>query len=137
MPETPAASAPAPEINSAMHAEPHNVCPYCHQPILPTYYFCPNCGMKLSEANLSITPTTQAWIYIFSIILPMFCYLFIAKWPGWKYYKSRDPQVRQVGINAIVLLILSTIITFWLATIWVNDAIQSSVNSINADMSAY
>ena len=78
----------------------------------------------------------QAWIYAFSIILPMLCFIFVTKWPGLKYYRSRDPKAKAIGINAIVLITLSTIVTIWLAYIWTMDAIQASVNSINADMSS-
>lgn len=114
-----------------------NTCPVCHQPILPQYYFCPNCGAKLNSAPLSTTVKTQAWIYVFSIILPMLCFIFAGKWPGTKYYKSPDPKAKQIGIIAWTLLIFSTIVTVWLVIIWTQGMIQSSVNSINTDMSAY
>jgi hypothetical protein len=112
------------------------VCPYCHQAILPSYYFCPNCGSKISAAELSTSPGTQAWIYVFSIILPIMCFIFVTRWPGWKYYKSQDPKARQIGMIAIALITLSTLVTIWYAYIWTQEAIQSSEASINADMSA-
>ena len=114
-----------------------NVCSVCHQPILPQYYFCPNCGAKLNIAPLSTTPQTQAWIYAFSIILPMICFIFITKWPGVKYYKSKDPKTKQIGEIAWVLLILSTLVVIYLAYALTQKMIQSSIDSINADMSAY
>ena len=112
------------------------VCPYCHQPVLPTYYFCPNCGTKLTSAPLSTTPATQAWIYAFSAILPMILFIYVTKWPGITYYKSGDPKTKQIGTIAIAILAASTLLTIWLAYVWTTEAIQSSVNSINADMSA-
>ena len=111
-----------------------NICPNCHQPILPQYYFCPNCGTKLNLAPLSTTAQTQVWIYFFSIILPMICFLFVGKWPGAKYYKSSDPKTKQIGFVAWTLLVLSTIITIFLAIKLTQETIQSSVNSINTDM---
>jgi hypothetical protein len=111
------------------------VCPTCHQPILPTYYFCPNCGTKLNSAPLSTTPQAQAMLYAFSLILPVICFLMIGKWQGWKYYRSTDPKTKSIGTTAIVLMVLSTIVTVWLASIWVNGAIQSSLASVNSDMS--
>lgn len=111
------------------------LCSYCHQPILPTYYFCPNCGNKINAAPLSTSLQAQAWLYAFSLILPVICFLMIGKWQGLKYYRSTDPKTKQIGINAFVLLALSTVITVWLATVWVNSAIQSSLASVNADMS--
>ena len=110
------------------------ICPTCHQPVLPQYYFCPNCGTKLNLAPLSTTLTTQLGIYAFSIVLPMILFLFIGKWPGIRYYKSSDPKTKQIGIIAWILLIVSTIATIWLVTIWTQEIIQSSINSINTDM---
>jgi len=121
---------PSQEITPAQE-----VCPVCHQSILPQWYFCPNCGRKLTDAPLSTSPFTQAWIYAFSLILPMICYLLITKWPGITYARSKDETTRNIGIVACVLLALSSIVTFYLAWEWTQEAIQSSVNQINADMS--
>lgn len=114
-----------------------DVCPVCHQPIFPQYYFCPNCGAKLNSAPLSTTAATQAWIYAFSIILPMICFIFVTRWPGVKYFKSNDPKAKQIGEIAWALIILSTIVTIWLAIVWTQEYINSTVNSINTDMSEY
>ena len=111
-----------------------NVCPVCHQPVISQYFFCPNCGAKLNSSPLSITAQTQAWIYAFSIILPMIGFIFVGKWPGTKYFKSEDPKIKQVGLIAWVLLLVSTIIVVWLAIVWTQQIIQSSVNSVNIDM---
>lgn len=110
-----------------------DICPTCHQPILPQYYFCPNCGTKLKQAPLSTSIWTQAGIYAFSIILPMICFIFVTRWPGQKYFKSNDPKARQIGQVAWVLLALSTIFTIWLVFYLTNQAIKSSIDSINAD----
>src|ERR1035437_3059110 len=104
-----------------------NICSVCHQPILPQYYFCPNCGTKLNQAPLSTTIQTQAWIYAFSIILPMILFIFVTKWPGMKYFKSNDPKAKQIGQIAWGLLILSTIIVIWLAYVWTQKTIQSTI----------
>jgi len=111
------------------------ICAVCHQPILSQYFFCPNCGTKINTAPLSTTVGTQAWIYLFSIILPVICFIFITKWPGVKYYKSKDLKTHQIGQVAWILLILSTIVTIWLAIILTQQMIQSSINSINTDFS--
>jgi hypothetical protein len=110
-----------------------NICAVCHQPILPAYYFCPNCGTKINEAPLSVTALTQAWIYVFSIILPMILFIFITKWPGVKYFKSSDTKTHRIGQIAWVLLIASTVVTIWLAYVWTEQTIQSSINGINTD----
>lgn len=110
-------------------------CPVCHQPVLSQYYFCPNCGAKINSASLSTTAGTQTWIYLFSIILPMICFIFVTKWPGMKYYKSKDQKTHQIGQIAWALLIISTVVTIWLAFVLTQEMIQSSVNSINTDFS--
>jgi hypothetical protein len=110
------------------------LCPYCHQPVLPSYYFCPNCGTKLSSPPLSTTVLTQAWIYAFSIILPVICYLAITKWPGVTYYKSQDPKAKAIGTVAWGLLILSTVVTLWLGYVWIENTIQSTTSTINAQL---
>lgn len=65
----------------------------------------------------------------------MLCFLFITKWPGLTYLRSKDEQVRRVGAIACTLLILSTIVTIYYIYVWTQDAIQQSVNDINAEMS--
>ena len=112
-------------------------CPVCHQPILSQYYFCPNCGTKINSTPLSTTPQTQAWIYAFSIILPMICCIFVTRWPGIKYYKSNDPKAKQIGQIAWAILILSTILTIWFAYVLTQRMIQSSIDSINVDMGSF
>ncbi len=126
----------APAVSVVAVTSVPETCPVCHQPLLPAYYFCPNCGASVHTVPLSTTPLTQAGIYAFSIILPVVCYVFVTRWPGIKYFKSKDPKAKRIGEVAWALLILSTVITFWLAIVWTQEAVQSSLNSINAEMSA-
>ena len=112
------------------------ICPVCHQPILPSYYFCPNCGTKLNVAPLSTTPAAQAKLYAHSIILPFLCFFTASKWRGWQYFKSSDPKTKQIGLIGCILVTLSTVLLVWYSIIWTRQEIQSQVNSINADMSA-
>jgi hypothetical protein len=107
------------------------ICPQCHQVVLPAYYFCPNCGKKLSDPALSTSVATQAWIYVFSAILPIICFLAVSYWPGVKYLRSADPAAKQIGLIASVIMGISTIVTFWLGIVWVQQAVQSSLNSVN------
>ncbi len=111
-----------------------NICSACHQPVLPQYYFCPNCGNKLHSAPLSTTAQTQAWIYAFSIILPMICFIFVNRWPGVKYFKSSDPKVKLIGYIAWALLALSTVFVIYFAIVFTRELTQSTINSINTDM---
>ncbi len=115
-------------------ADAPSTCAVCHQPLLPTYYFCPNCGAKVREAPLPTTALTELWIYVFSAILPPLCFIFVSRWPGVKYFKSKDPKAHRIGIIAWVTILLSTLATIWLAVIFTQMAVQSSIQSINADM---
>ena len=125
------------ELNSTEIPGPStsSVCPVCHQPTLSTYYFCPNCGAKLVSAPLPTTVGAQTKIYLFSLILPALCFLFVSHWQGVKYFKSADPKTKRIGEIAWILLILSTIITFWYAIVWTEQAAQSLSNSLNVDLS--
>ena len=112
-----------------------NTCSVCHQPVLSSYYFCPNCGNKLSQAPLSTTIATQVGIYAFSIILPFIGFIFVTRWPGVKYFKSEDPKTKQIGQIAWLLILLSTVLLVWLSITWAQAYIKSTVDSINTDFS--
>ena len=112
-----------------------DTCPVCHQPVSAGQYFCSNCGAKLHEPPLSITPLAQLGLYAFSIVLPMMCFLFITRWPALKYLRSKDDKTKQVGMIACALLVLSTVVSIYYAYVWTQEAIQSQVNAINQDMS--
>jgi len=84
------------------------ICPECHQPILPAYYFCPNCGHNLKEKPTPVSIPLQIGIYALCLLLPPFGY-----WPGVKYVIKKYPPMRRVGIIAIVLTTISTALTIW------------------------
>jgi hypothetical protein len=125
--------------NQEMPATSSGVCSVCHQPILPTYYFCPNCGVKLDSGPLSTTIITQIGIYLHSIILPFIVFITISKWRGLKYSRSSDSKVRLVGIIAWILLVLSTAFLFWgtwYVTIQLQNELQTSLNQMNLDLNS-
>lgn len=113
-----------------------SVCPQCHQPILPEYYFCPNCGKKLEEAPLSTTVWAQLWLYIFTlIIMPLTGYLAYRHWKGIQYFKSQDPKAKRIGITSIILLIGTVVAIGW--SIWagiaqLKEALNAQQNNINS-----
>ena len=85
------------------------ICPSCHQPIKPEYYFCPNCGANLKEKTAPISVWAQIGIYALSIFLPP-----LGLWPGIKYIMKKDKQAKTVGIIAVALTLVSSLITIWL-----------------------
>ncbi len=127
------ASAPSitPEQAAALLGRPM-ICPICHFPVKLEYYFCPNCGAKLSTPPLGVGVVDQLLLYAFSIILPWIAYLAITKWQGIKYLRAPDARTKQVGLIALVLLVVSSIVAFWLTYEWIQSYIQSSLNDVNS-----
>lgn len=106
------------------------ICPMCHEPVLPTYYFCPNCGTKLAGSKpLSTSLSTQLWIYFFSIMLPAIAFLAIKYWPGVQYLRSPDWERKQIGIIAIILMAASTIVLAWWGIVWFQGFLASQTAS--------
>jgi len=99
-------------------------CPFCHFPLAQTYYFCPNCGKKINEPP--ITTLKQIGVYLLSIFLPP-----LGLWPGIKYLLSKDQKTKKVGAIAIVLTIISTIVTLWLSVAMFNNISQSISSQMN------
>lgn len=124
-----------PNSISALPTEHPGICPVCHQPVSPQFYFCPNCGAKLHEPGLSTSFWMQTGIYAFSIILPMICYLAITKWPGIAYLRSKDEKAQVVGIVACSLLVFSSVATFYYGYVWTEEAIQQATAQVNQEMS--
>jgi len=106
------------------------LCPQCHQPVTPKANYCSNCGKQLNDPPLSTSTETQVWIYVFSIILPLICFLAIRYWPGIKYARSVDRKRKQIGFIAIAFMAISTIVSYWLAYVWVNQLVQSLLNNV-------
>ena len=106
-------------------------CPLCHLPVLEEWYFCPNCGTKLKEPPLSTKIGSQLSLYVMSIITPLFIFLTIGSWKGWKYFKSKDPRAKEIGIISIVIMALSTIMLIWL-TIYFTEQSMKGINSLTS-----
>ncbi len=109
-------------------------CTLCHQPLLPIYYFCPNCGTQVKLPPLSTTFRAQLWMYILSIILPALCYIIIGKWKGLQYLKSQEPKARMIGIIACILLLVSTVLTFWFANSYTQKIVQQALGGASVDI---
>ena len=67
----------------------------------------------------------QASIYLLSIITPPLCFLTIGWWHGGEYLKADSPKAKEIGIVAIVLLVLSTAITVWFVYSFTVQLVQS------------
>ncbi len=101
------------------------LCPVCHQPLQPEFYFCPNCGKSLKEKPPSTSAGAQIGLYLMSIITPLLCFITIGSWHGMKYFKSEDPHAKQIGIISIILMIISTVVTSWFLYVFTLQLMQS------------
>ena len=128
----PGIAAPPTQYSTAPTVE---TCLVCHQQLLPAYYFCPNCGTAVKAPPLPTSLGAQLKLYAFSIVLPLICFLFITRWQGLKYLRSRDETARSIGYIACFLLVLSTVVTVWYGIVWTENTIQQSVSDINQEMS--
>jgi hypothetical protein len=103
-------------------------CPICHVTIPASFFFCPNCGASLRPAPPVVTMKQQISAYSVAFFLPPF-----GLWYVWKYIRSAEPKVKRVGIIALVLTVISIIVTIWLTT-----GLLSSVNqAVNQSLGSY
>ena len=107
-------------------------CSVCHLPLLPEYYFCPNCGTKV--VLLGIDPLSQFKLYLFSLILPLIAFIAISNWHGMRYIRSDDPKRKVIGWIALSLIILSTVVSTWYTIVVVRNAVSGATKDLNQIM---
>ena len=91
-------------------------CPNCKKNILPTEYFCPQCGKKLKDKPPVTTLSRQLIVYAISFFLPPF-----GLWPAIRYLRQQDEKSKKIGLAAIVLTIISILLTIWLTISFINS----------------
>ncbi len=126
IPSVPQPQPPA-EASQVLGAQ---ICPQCHLPVQPEFYFCPNCGAKLRVPPIATDVQAQVLLYLFSAVLPWIAYLAITKWEGVKYIRASDRQARTIGWIALGILVASSVVAFWLATVWINQQINAAMTDV-------
>jgi|SRR5579872_3619517 len=101
------------------------VCPVCGNITAPDDVFCSHCGAQLANHNQNIGIGKQIWIYFVSLALPPFGFIWT-----WKYLKSGTPQQKRVGWIALILTVISIILTVWV-TVGFLQGISSQINSVS------
>lgn len=96
--------------------EPMLICPQCKKDILPSDYFCPDCGKKLKDKPPSTTFLRQLIVYAISFFLPPF-----GLWPAIRYLKQQDGKSKKIGLAALFLTIISILLTVWLTASFMNS----------------
>ena len=102
------------------------ICPFCHFPVSSDFFFCPNCGKEIKQAPVSISLLKQLSLFALSLFLPP-----LGLWPGIKYLSQNDPQAKKIGLIAIVLTLISTIITIWLAINFFGKINNTIINQLD------
>lgn len=95
-------------------------CPYCHFPLISAGHFCPNCGKPISQKPISTSLPKQITIYLVSFFLPP-----LGLWWGVKYLRQDDEQAKRIGLIAILLTIISIVLTVWASMTFINNLTQS------------
>jgi hypothetical protein len=101
------------------------LCPACHQPVRPEYYFCPNCGKNLKEPPFSVSVGAQITLYTMSVVTPLMCFLTIGSWKGMKYLKSEDPRAKQIGMIALAIMAVTTVVMIWAVIVLTEQLVGS------------
>lgn len=101
-------------------------CPFCQFPVIPAFYFCPNCGKKLKEPPFSMSAVKIIGLLAMSLLLPP-----LGLWPGIKLLFKNDRKGQLVGLTAIFITALATIITTWLTINFVNSQLNSAQTQFN------
>ncbi len=102
------------------------ICPNCRKNVLLTDYFCPSCGKKLKNKPLSTSVGRQIYVYLLSFLLPP-----LGLWPAIKYLKQDSDKSRMIGFIAVVLTIVSAVLTIWFTLGFVsafNQQLNSNLN---------
>ena len=89
-----------------MEANIQTTCPNCNNPILPIDIFCPACGKKLKNCEASLGIQKQIGVYLLSFFLPPF-----GLFPAIKYLRQADSKSKTIGAIALVLTVISILIT--------------------------
>lgn len=108
-----------------IHMEPQTTCPHCKGNISSSDYFCPNCGKKVKEKPQSTALPTQLIVYFISVFLPP-----LGMWPAIKYLRQPDHKSKNIGMTAIILTIISIVITIYLGTSMLNSLTKDLNNQL-------
>jgi hypothetical protein len=88
-------------------------------------YFCANCGKSLRNKPPPTSLSKQMVVYAVSFFLPPFGF-----WYAWMYFKEPDGKSKKIGAVAMILTIISIILSVWITEAFVNS-VDQSLDSLN------
>ncbi|MCL5010073.1 MAG: zinc ribbon domain-containing protein [Patescibacteria group bacterium] len=104
-----------------------NKCAVCGSPLSENFSYCPRCGARLNNSS-GVPFSTRLGIYLLSVFLPP-----LGLFPGIKYLLQADQAKKRVGLTALILTAVSTIIT-----VWISVGLISNINKeVNLQMMQY
>lgn len=101
-----------------------NTCKHCKNPIVETFYFCPNCGKKIKNPPYKFSISNTIVIILESVFLPPLGLI-----PGIKYFLKDDRRAQIIGVMAIVFTVISTIIGIIFTVNFINKT-NESINNL-------
>lgn len=112
------------DVNTLQQEIPNQkqTCKYCKNSIDLNVFFCPLCGKKLKNPPPSTSVLAQIKIYAISVLLPP-----LGLVPGFQYLLSKDKKAKIIGLIAIILSIISLIIS----TIYIIDLYKNLTKQFN------
>lgn len=88
--------------------------------------------LEAEKAALSTTVVKQIVIYLVSFFLPPFGLFWV-----FKYLRSDDEKARKIGLIAVVLTLVSLILTLWISKNFIDNATQSINNQMKLEDFSY
>ncbi len=95
-------------------------CKYCKALVIDTFYFCPNCGKKLKEPPFKFSISKSIGVLTFSILFPPFGII-----PGIRYFLKDDHRAQAIGIAAIAITIISSILLVLYSIKFINQTVNT------------
>jgi len=101
------------------------VCPQCHVSVQPTDYFCSNCGKNLKQKLSSVSISSQALLYVGSLLLPPMGFIW-----GFRRLREEGRTQKIIGMITIGLTVVSLVYSI----VVVVDVINSANAQLNQQM---
>jgi uncharacterized membrane protein YvbJ len=100
-------------------------CKECGHEISDEALACPNCGKPQKNKPVATSLSKQITAYFVSFFLPPFGLYYV-----WKYLRQNDAKSKKIGYAALILTVISIIVTIWFTEGLVNS-INQTINSFN------